>query len=87
MEVNEKEIQKLEKRIDKLETDLDKAKERLGKIKPCKPLTHENTLYDNKKKELVTSCEYWCPYCGEQLYKPKSKAVSKHKCGQMIDWK
>ena len=87
MDKNEKEIRRLEERIGKLETDLDKAKERLGKIKPRKPMVHENKSYDNKKKELVTSYEYWCPYCGEQLYKPKSKSVSKHKCGQMIDWK
>lgn len=86
MEVNEKGIEKLTNKIEKLENELYISRERLGKMKPHKPLTHDNTKYDGKKKELVHHFEYFCPYCGEKMYKPKSKFTTKHKCGQMILW-
>ena len=87
MQVNEKEIQELEQKISKLESDLKKSRERLYKIKPQNPLIHDRRKYDKKTKSLVTYYEYYCPNCGWQMRKPESKAVSRHKCGQMIQWK
>ena len=86
MKVNEKGIERLTNKIKKLENELQISQERLRKMKPCEPLTHDNTKYDNKKKELLHLFEYFCPYCGEKIYKPKSKKTIKHKCGQMILW-
>lgn len=80
-------ISRLENKISKLEDNLEITKERLRKLKPREPMIYENTSYDSKKKELIVSYEYFCPYCGEQLYKVKRAAISKHKCGQNIKWK
>lgn len=86
--LNKEKIAKYEAKVKKIEAELEKAQEQLDKCIPHKPIVNEITYYDNKKKEICTYYEYFCYYCGEQVYKRKNinKNVSKHKCGRLIDW-
>lgn len=74
--------ERLEIKIEKLRKELEKSEGSLDKITPHKPLIHKDSYWNAKTRQLDSSYEYYCDYCGEKL----RKGTKKHKCGQMIDW-